>query len=383
MLRAAVRIGEIILLALAGYNLLTALFGWRDPSPASIGERRRRFRVVIPAHNEEQVVAAVCGDLGGMDYPSELVETWVVADRCTDQTGEIASENGARVAVRSEGQEGKGAALGWYLEQHPLNDDEALVVLDADNRVPSNMLARFADELDAGHQVLQAYLDAANPDQSGLATASALSYWASNRMVQLARHNMGWSADLGGTGMCFTAAALAAAGGFGTELVEDQALGARLLLSGHRVVWLHDVKVADEKPAGPSVAIRQRGRWAAGRRAVARRYFWPLVRAGKPVSWDMALRLVQPSRMGVASLSALLALCSALGVPLLPWPVWPAAAAVQFLAPLAFLARERVPGRYLLAYPLLILLPLSKIPSRLMRQRGWYHTPHEGAVKED
>jgi cellulose synthase/poly-beta-1,6-N-acetylglucosamine synthase-like glycosyltransferase len=383
MLRAAVRIAEIILLALASYNLLTALFGWRDPFPAPIGERRRRFRVVIPAHNEERVIASVCGDVKGMDYSPELVALWVLADRCTDRTAEIASDNGAQVAVRTEGPEAKGAALGWYLIQHPLAEDEALVVLDADNRVPSNLLARFADELDAGHQVLQSYLDAANPDASRLATASALSYWTSNRMVQLARHNMGWSVDLGGTGMCFTLAALSAVQGFGTELVEDQAMAVRLVLSGRRVVWLHDVKVADEKPADAVVAIRQRGRWAAGRRTVARRYLSPLLRTGKPAAWDMALRLVQPSRMGVASLSAVLAVGSVLGLPLLPWPAWLLAAAVQFLAPLAFLAKDRVPGRYLLAYPLLVILPLFKLFSRILRKRGWYHTPHKGAVKEN
>ena len=62
--------------------------------------------------------------------------------------------------------------------------------------------------------------------------------------------------------MCITEAALAAAGGFGDSLVEDQELGVRLFLSGHRVRWLHDVRIADEKPVAVEVAIRQRSRWA-------------------------------------------------------------------------------------------------------------------------
>ena len=72
-----------------------------------------------------------------------------------------------------------------------------------------------------------------NPDASALTTAAALSYWASNRMVQLARRNLGWSADLGGTGMCLTGEALAAVGGFGTSATEDQELVARLVLAGY------------------------------------------------------------------------------------------------------------------------------------------------------
>ena len=49
--------------------------------------------------------------------------------------------------------------------------------------------------LDAGHEVVQCYLDVENPDGSVLATASAMTYWAGNRMVQLARDNLGWSAE--------------------------------------------------------------------------------------------------------------------------------------------------------------------------------------------
>jgi cellulose synthase/poly-beta-1,6-N-acetylglucosamine synthase-like glycosyltransferase len=173
----------------------------------------------------------------------------VLADRCTDRTAEIARTQGVEVAERSDGPDGKGAALAWYLSEHPLDPAEALVVLDADNRVPSNLLARFADELDAGHHTLQAYLDVSNPDASPVATASALSYWASNRMVQLARTNLGWTADLGGTGMCLTAEAIEAAGGFGTSLVEDQEMGVRLFAAGIKVRWLHDVRIRTKSPS--------------------------------------------------------------------------------------------------------------------------------------
>jgi cellulose synthase/poly-beta-1,6-N-acetylglucosamine synthase-like glycosyltransferase len=302
----------------------------------------------------------------------------VLADRCTDQTAAKARAAGADVWERAEGSDGKGAVLRWFLETQPLAAEEALVVVDADNRVPTDFLARLSDEIDGGGHVLQAYLDVSNPDASPIATASALSYWASNRMVQLARRNLDWTADLGGTGMCITAAALAAGGGFGESLVEDQELGVRLFLAGHDVRWLHDVRIADEKPSGAGVAIRQRSRWVAGRRHVARVYLGRLLRRRSPASWDLALRLIQPSRMGVALLSAVLALASALGASLWPWWLWVAIGLVQVLAPIPFLLRDQVPGRYVWRYPLLILLPLIKIPARLFRTRGWYHTPHEG-----
>lgn len=377
-MRIALGALEALILGLVAYNLVVALFGWGDPPPHRPGTRRRRFRVVVPAHNEEAVLRRLLEDLKGQVYPGGL-EVWVLADRCTDRTAGIARESGARVAERTEGPDGKGAALSWYLDTHPLDDNEALVVLDADNRVPTDLLGRFADELEVGHGALQAYLDVANPDASPVATASALSYWASNRMVQLARRRLGWPADLGGTGMCVDAAALMASGGFGTGLAEDQELGVRLFLAGYPVVWLHDVRIRDEKPSSAAVVVRQRSRWAQGRRSVSRSYLWKLLKQGRPAAIDLALRLIQPSRMGVALASAGLAVASALGVPLLAWPLWAGVAAVQVLAPLPFLVKEGVEARYLVRYPVLVFLPLLKIPARLRRERSWYHTPHGGS----
>ncbi|CAN5242684.1 glycosyltransferase family 2 protein [soil metagenome] len=374
MVRALLLVIELAILVLIAYNLAVALAGWKNPAPREKGISRPPFVVVIPAFNEERVIRRPLADLRPQLSPGD--ELWVLADRCTDATAAVARSAGAAVAERTEGPDGKGPVLSWFIAKRPIVAGEALVVIDADNRVPPNLLDRFAAELEGGHHVLQAYLDVSNPEESALAAASALSYWASNRMVQLARTNLGWTADLGGTGMCLTAEALRAAGGFGASLVEDQELGVRSFLAGYPVRWLHDVKVADEKPSTAGIAIRQRSRWTSGRRQVARRWFARVASNRQPGSIDLALRLVQPSRMGIALLSALLAIASGLGVPLLPWSVWAAAALVQLLAPLPFLIRDRVPLRYLRNYPLLALLPVLKISGRLRRNREWYHTPH-------
>jgi len=378
MIRLLLRPIEFTLLGLIGYNLVVALFGWRNrpPTPPA-AEPVRRYRVVVPAHNEAAVIGSLLKDLAEASrlMPSEIV---VIADHCTDETASLARAAGVTVAERNEGTGGKGAALRWYLDDAPLTDDEALVVLDADNRVPEDLLKRFNDELAAGHSVLQAYLGVSNPDASPVATASALSYWASNRMVQLARRNLGWTADLGGTGMCITSHALEAVGGFGTSFAEDQELGVKLFEAGHTVTWLHHLRILDEKPTDARVAVRQRSRWAAGRSQVARQHVPRLLRSGTPAAIDLAIRLAQPSRMGVAVVSALLAGASALGAPTLGFGVWVLATATQVTAPIGFLWREGVERRYLLKYPVLTMLPLLKLPARLIRQRGWYHTPHSG-----
>jgi cellulose synthase/poly-beta-1,6-N-acetylglucosamine synthase-like glycosyltransferase len=389
MLKVLAIAAQVALLLYIAYWLITALWGWPSPASAGVASRFRRFRVVVAAHDEAAVIGGVVTDLMAQHYPGDHVRVVVVADRCTDDTATVARGAGAEVAERVAGPGGKGAALAWHLAADPLLDGEALVVLDADTRVPPELLETFNAAIEAGARALQAYLDVANPDGSSLATASALSYWASNRMVQLARANLGWPVDLGGTGMCFTQDALDAAGGFGETLAEDQELGARLALAGINPTWLHDLRIQDEKPEGAAVAVRQRARWASGRRQVARRYAGRLAGAGvrrrAPGLFDLALRLVQPGRMFVALLTAVLAVVAALADTgwLLPWWVWAVAALIQVLAPVPFLARDGVPGRYLVRYPFLLILVLLWIPIRLVSRlrSGWYHTPRRDSGK--
>lgn len=386
MLTALANAAQAVVALLIAYTLSTAVAGWRTQRPAPEGNRRWRFVVAIPAHDEEAVVGAVVGDMLANRYPRDLVEIWVVADRCTDRTVEVARAAGARVHQRNGGQGGKGAALAHFLGAVAIPAEAGLVIVDADNRVPPDLLGRFSDELDAGSEVIQAYLDSTRPAESWVSLATAMSYWASNRMVQLARCNLGWPVDLGGTGMCLTGSALEAVGGFGESLVEDQDLTARLTLAERSIQWIHDVRVRDEKPVAAGVAVRQRARWASGKRSAARRYTWRLLGAAwKRRSWgvaDLAVRLVQPSRTVVAVASAGLALVAGLTASeyLWPWQVWGGIAAAQFFAPLPFLLRDRVPLRWVVRYPVLAVLAVLWLPVQIASRRvtGWYHTPHRG-----
>ena len=383
MLRILVLAIQGLVVAFLGYELVVSLWGWRSDGPPPPTSRRRRFRVVIPAHNEALVLPGILGDLAGQDYDHSLVRTAVVADRCSDDSAAVARRY-AEVRERSDGEPGKGPALDWYLAQDPL-DEEALVVFDADSRIPGDTLGRLADELETG-DACQLYLDVENPDGSVLATASALSYWAGNRMVQLARHNLGWSADLGGTGMAFGPAVLSEILPFGAVVTDDQGALARLVIAGHRVRWIHDVRLRDEKPTGAAVAVRQRARWVAGKRAVARRHIGQLLAAAwRQRSWvpvDVAIRLVQPGRTFLALVSGVLAIVAAVtGSDLiLWWWLWAAVAAIVIVTPVLFLVREGVPRRYVIRYPFLVVLAGLWLPARLASRllpAGWRRTPRQ------
>ena len=64
--------------------------------------------IVIPAHNEESVIARRIANLRALDYPSDKLELLVTSDASTDRTEELAAEAGIRVVQNVRG--GKVAA---------------------------------------------------------------------------------------------------------------------------------------------------------------------------------------------------------------------------------------------------------------------------------
>src|SRR5690554_8064766 len=85
MIRVLLLLPQAALLALIGYNTITALWGWRDRRPAPAAPPLR-LRVVVPAHDEERVIGGLLSDLAGQDHPAEMRSVFVVADRCQDRT---------------------------------------------------------------------------------------------------------------------------------------------------------------------------------------------------------------------------------------------------------------------------------------------------------
>ena len=62
--------------------------------------KNHKFMAIIPAHNEEAVVADLIESLKKQDYPKELYDIYVIADNCTDKTAEVAKQAGAIVYQR-------------------------------------------------------------------------------------------------------------------------------------------------------------------------------------------------------------------------------------------------------------------------------------------
>ena len=355
------------------------------PLPPSGSSPERPLRVVIPAHDEERVVGALVGDLLCQDYPSEAYTVWVLADRCEDDTAGVAGRAGARVVERSRGPGGKGELLRWHLSECPLAPNEALVVLDADNRVEDDLLSRLAGALAEGAEVVQASVLPSNLGASPIAAAAGLGDWMTREMVYARRKSR--PVELGGTGFCVTAAALGEVGGWNESFTEDLDLTVRLLQAGHRVMYLPEARVWDEKPTDLRAAVHQRRRWAQGRTGVRKRRGGGLLRRAvaerSAPMMLLAVRLAVPGRSFRMLLTLALAVWAAVGEWRFPfsWPVWAALALWLAGRPVWALWPVREVRPYLRWYPLTLIWGFVWLLVRLLpHRREWYHTPHRGTA---
>ena len=64
-------------------------------------KKNHKFAAVISARNESAVIGDLIHSIKVQNYPSELIDVFVIADNCTDDTARVAREAGAIVFPRS------------------------------------------------------------------------------------------------------------------------------------------------------------------------------------------------------------------------------------------------------------------------------------------
>ena len=116
----------------------------RQPASAGLAEPRRiggRVVAVIAAHNEEGCIGATLQSLA--DQARRPDEVFVVADRCTDRTAEIARSFGARVFETSDNRHRKAGALNQALSAviADLEFTDQVLLMDADTVLSPGFLA--------------------------------------------------------------------------------------------------------------------------------------------------------------------------------------------------------------------------------------------------
>lgn len=263
-----------LLAASSAYPLVLLAAAWVSHGRDQLGPRDYRLRllVLVPAHNEEAVLADTLAALAHVDYPPERVGITVIADNCTDRTAEIATAAGATVLIRDDpGRRGKGAALAWALDElrEGLDGVDAVVFLDADCRPSPDALAALAGKLVGGWPAAQAAYVVSNPEDSSASALRWAAFALANTIRPLGREALGLSAGINGSGFALTRELLRRHPWQSFSLAEDAEYHLRLVSAGEQVGFVRDAFVASPMPTSLRSAHQQNSRWEGGKRQLA------------------------------------------------------------------------------------------------------------------
>jgi cellulose synthase/poly-beta-1,6-N-acetylglucosamine synthase-like glycosyltransferase len=226
--------------------------------------------ILIPAHNEEQVIGRILQRLTELTYPKDKLHVVIVDDASTDITGKIAEEYSKEYSYisvlhrdRKEGGRGKASALNAGLKQA---EDEIILCFDADYFPQRDIVEKLVKEFsDSRVGAVQGRVTVLNEPQNIVTRLVALERIGGYRIDQEARDSLGLIPQFGGTVGGFRRSLLERLGGWNESiLAEDTDLTFRVYLAGYKVRYVNDAECYEEAVESWHDYWKQRYRWAKG-----------------------------------------------------------------------------------------------------------------------
>lgn len=259
------------------WGVISSLYEYREIYKITGIFATRRFRkaqnlhkyaVLVAARNEEAVIGNLVDSIRKQDYPAELVDIFVVADNCTDNTAAAARELGAVCYERNDTEHRtKGYALQYLVEcirkDYGIEAYEGYFIFDADNLLKRDYISRMNESFDEGQKIITSYRNTKNFDDNWISASYALHWLRTIRNEHRARSLFHLATRIQGTGFLF-ANELIKNGWNYTSLTEDRAFCADAVANGYQITYNHEAVFYDEQPVDIKIAMRQRIRWAKG-----------------------------------------------------------------------------------------------------------------------
>lgn len=227
-----------------------------------------RYAFFIAAHNEESVIAQLVESIKNQDYPSDLIDTFVVADACTDATAQRAREAGAIVYERNDlARKGKSWVLDYGFDR--ILDEygdiyDAFFVFDADNLLSPTYVKEMNKVFDAGYLVSTSYRNSKNFDSSWISSAYATWFMREARFLNNPRMLLGTSAAISGSGWMVSASIVRGMHGWDFHtLTEDIQFSTFCASNGIQIAYA-PAEFYDEQPLTFAASWTQRMRWTKG-----------------------------------------------------------------------------------------------------------------------
>ncbi len=366
------------------YLFLFAAFSMRrrtdDYPPA---RKQRRFVTLIPAYKADAVILRTAQAALAQEYPEGLHRVAVIADRLKPETLAGLRRLPLTVIVVMFENSSKAKALTAATDQLGPGAADVVTILDADNLVGPDFIARLNEVFDTGMVAVQAHRTAKNRD-SDTAVLDAASEEINNSIFRRGHVALGLSSALIGSGMAF------AYDWFRDNIRkcrtsgEDKELETLLLRQRIYIDYLDDLMVLDEKVQGEGAYYNQRRRWIAAQFYALGSALRDLPGALLRGNYDYVDKLVQwclPPRMLLIGLVPLWAVAMTF---LDPWGSvkWWAAWLLLLFAMAMALPDEQTDaklGHALRRVPVLVLLTAANLFRLGGTRDKFIHTRHTGA----
>ena len=273
-----IAIGAIFMACYAYQIVFLIISFFTRPKKYHDTDKRFKYAFIIAARDEEAVIADLCDSIRSQNYPSELVDIYVVADNCADNTAHIARDRGAHVLERNDPSHiGKGYALGAVFEHIDatvgISAYDGYIVMDADNLLDENYLFEMNKSFASGEKIVTGYRNTKNYGENWLSQGYSVWYMREMRQLNAVRSVLGTTAELRGTGFLVSSDIILSQGGWRQHLlIEDVEFAAEQVLAGERIAYCHDAVFYDEQPTGFVASWWQRRRWCRGYLQILRRY---------------------------------------------------------------------------------------------------------------
>lgn len=227
-----------------------------------------KFAVIVSARNESDVIEEFIHTVDLQDYPSDLIDVYVIADNCSDDTAQKARIAGAHVYERFDNKKvGKGYALDFLFKilRSKKTKYDGYFIFDADNLLSRNYISEMNKVFNRKYKIVTSYRNSKNYDSNWISAGYSLWFLRESKYLNYARMLLNNSCAVSGTGFLISSEIIYKNNGWKYHLLtEDIEFTIDSIINGEKIGYCNSACFYDEQPTSFRDSWNQRMRWSKG-----------------------------------------------------------------------------------------------------------------------